>query len=361
MPVININPVKSGQSKSVIGIAGVSGSGKTLTALYIARGMVNHASEIGFLDTENKRGSLYADALDDKFMIADLYPPFSPERYAEAIKEFQDYGVKILVIDSVTHEWEGEGGCDDIANAPKADGSPRKVANWIGAKREHKTFMNVLLQSNMDIICCIRAREKVKVEMISGKQEFIPAGIQPVCEKNFMFEMTASIMMFNEGVNQQFLKVPNFLREAFGTGTGYLGIKTGNKIREWLDKGEKESPEIEKLKAEALQVCEQGQKALETFWFSLTEQQQSKLKTHISLCKESAKAYDKQRGQVEQGDGEKLSEYDVQQIRIRDFILNAKTAESLNQFNEEDLNTSNQKLLKETKIKLLKDVANTHI
>jgi len=105
MGVLNIRPVESGQSKAVIGIAGVSGDGKTYTALLMARGMVNNATEIGFLDTENKRGSLYADILDGKFMIGDLYPPFSPTRYAEAIREFQEAGVKVLVIDSVTHEW----------------------------------------------------------------------------------------------------------------------------------------------------------------------------------------------------------------------------------------------------------------
>lgn len=290
MGIINIRPVESGQSKSVIGIAGISGSGKTYTALLIARGMVNKASEIGFLDTENKRGSLYADILDDKFLIGDLNPPFTPERYALAIKEFQLSGVKVLVIDSTTHEWEGEGGCDDIANAPKADGSTRKVANWIGAKREHKQFMNVLLQSNMDIICCIRAREKTDFK---NPNQPVSLGIQPICEKNFMFEMTASILMENEGKTQKFLKVPSFLKEAFGDGNGYLGLETGKKIRSWLDKGAKDSPEIELIKSNALLACDQGLAAVTTLWETLSKTEKIKLKNHFSMCVESAKAYDK--------------------------------------------------------------------
>jgi len=290
MGVVNIKPVQSGQSKAVIGIAGISGSGKTYTALLIARGMVKKASEIGFLDTENKRGSLYADILDGQFMIGDLYPPFTPSRYAQAIKQFQESGVKVLVIDSVTHEWEGDGGCDDIANAPKADGSPRKIANWIEAKREHKKFMNVLLQSNMDIICCIRAREKTDFK---DPTKPISLGVQPICEKNFMFEMTASMLMENEGKTQKFLKIPSFLKESFGNGSSYLGIKTGQMIREWLDKGEKDSPEIERLKSEALLICEQGTDALTNLWNSLTKEQKAKLKDHFILCGESAKAYEK--------------------------------------------------------------------
>ena len=293
MSVVNIRPVESGQSKAVIGIAGQSGDGKTYTALLIARGMVSNPNEIGFLDTENKRGSLYANILDGQFMIGDLYPPFSPSRYAKAIQEFQDAGVKVLVIDSVTHEWEGSGGCDDIANAPKADGSARKVANWIEAKREHKKFMNVLLQSNMDVICCIRAREKTDFK---DPTKPISLGMQPICEKNFMFEMTASIMMGSQGKTQFHSKVPSFLKDAFGNGQGYLGIDTGKKIRQWLNQGEKENTEIERYKSEALLMCEKGYDELLKLWKTIPKELSSNIKliSHFAICGESAKAYDDQ-------------------------------------------------------------------
>lgn len=351
MAVLEIRPVQSGQSKAVIGIAGISGSGKTYTALLIARGMVNKASEIGFLDTENKRGSLYADILDDKFMIGDLYPPFSPSRYAQAIKEFQESGVKVLVIDSVTHEWEGEGGCDDIANAPKADGSARKVANWIGAKREHKAFMNVLLQSNMDVICCIRAREKTDF-----KNPNLPVslGIQPICEKNFMFEMTASFLMELEGKKQTFLKIPSFLKESFGNGSGYLGLKTGQKIREWLDKGEKESPEIERIKSEALLACDKGLESLMMVWDKMTTEQKEnpKLKSHFAICKESAKAYDRISKESEQNEND---EYTQEQSRIREFILKAETLEELEQIEALETSEENRELLNDTKKQIIEN------
>lgn len=296
MSVVNIRPVESGQSKAVIGIAGQSGDGKTLTALYIARGMVSKPSEIGFLDAENKRGSLYADALEAPFMIGDLYPPFSPNRFAVAIKQFQDAGTKVLIVDSISHAYEGEGGLEDIANAPKADGTPRKVADWVTAKREWKKLMNVVLQSNMDIIFCIRAREKVKVEVVGGKQDFVSQGLQPICEKNFMFEMTASIMMGSQGKIQEHRKVPTFLKEAFGDGKSYLGIETGKQIRAWLDKGKKENPEITRFKSEALLVCEQGVDALTKLWNTIPKEFKSdrSLKDHFALCGESAKAYDAQ-------------------------------------------------------------------
>lgn len=306
MAILNIRPAKRGESKAIIAIAGVSGSGKTYTALQIARGMVDKPSEIGFLDTENKRGSLYADILDGEFLIADLFPPFSPKRYSEAIKEFQDSGVKVLVIDSVSHEWEGEGGCDDIANAPLAQG--KKMANWIGAKREHKRFMNALLQCNMSLVICIRAREKTDFKDPSKP---VSLGIQPICEKNFMFEMTASLLMENEGKNQQYIKIPAFLRQAFGNGQGYLGQATGRSIMEWINTGGKEDPEITRLKSEMQMSCEQGLTALANVWSSVPPKLQPILLSHKELCKASAMEYERIASEAAAIDGDSGNEASV--------------------------------------------------
>ncbi len=303
MGILNIRPVELSGVKIVLGIVGESGDGKTYTALQIARGMVNNASEIGFLDTENKRGSLYYNILDKPFLIGDLYPPFSPRRYISSIKEFQESGIKVLVIDSISHEWEGEGGCDDIANAPKADGTPRMVPNWIGAKREHKAFMNTLLQSSVHIICCIRAREKTS---FTDPKKPKSLGIQPICEKNFMFELTASIMMANQGKNQKWLKMPEFLKPAFGSGSNYLGPETGKKIIEWVNQTPQENPEITKLKAEMLMECEKGLNALVAVWKKVPKKLQPILESHKNMCKESAMEYDLQRKQAEESPAERL-------------------------------------------------------
>lgn len=303
MGILNIKPVKRGGSKALLAISGPTGSGKTLTALLIARGMVDKPSEIGFLDTEHKRGSFYADKLDGAFMIGDLFPPFSPSRYREAIKEFQEHGVKVLVVDSGSHEWEGEGGCEDIANAPLNAG--KKMADWVRAKREHKAFMNTLLHSDMHIIICLRAREKTDFK---DPAKPISLGIQPICEKNFMFEMMASIFVENEGKSQKHIKVPNFLKDAFGTGEGYLGIETGRKIIDWINKGEREDPEVAKIKSEMLMACEMGLAGVTAIWNSLTPTMKKKLQEHKDLCKEAALEYEKQAKEANETPQESLSD-----------------------------------------------------
>ena len=300
MSILNIQPVVRGESKVLLAFSGTSGTGKTLSALYVARGMVSKASEIGFLDTENGRGSFYSDKLDGQFLYANLNPPFSPDRYGKAIKEFQEAGVKVLVIDSVSHEWEGIGGCEDIANSPKADGSERKIADWKRSKNEHRTkFMNALMYADMHIICCVRAREKTDFKDINKP---VSLGIQPVCEKNFLFEMMASVMFSNEGKNQTWIKVPDYLKEAFGNGNAYLGQETGRKIIEWVRLGEKENPIVTKSRGEIILVCEKGLKALQEAWKALDPIARKSLNPEYKVHEASAQAYDKINSESESND-----------------------------------------------------------
>jgi hypothetical protein len=294
MGILNIRPVTNGGSKPIVGIAGPSGSGKTYTALKIARGMVSKPSEIGFIDTENGRGSLYRDILDGKFRIGDLFAPFSPQRYSEAIKEFIADGVKALVIDSVSHEWEGEGGCDDIANMKMGKSN---MPNWIAAKRAHKGFMNTLLYCPIPLIVCLRAREKTDFK---NPDKPVSLGMQPICEKSFMFEMTASMMMSDEGKTQKWLKMPSFLKPFFGTGAGHLGEGTGQKVMQWFNEGETEDPAITAIKSEMLMACEFGLAGVIAIWNKLTPAMRKKLQAHKDICKQAAEEYERQAKESEE-------------------------------------------------------------
>lgn len=291
MSVIKIRKAKRAGARLVVGIAGISGSGKTFTGLQLAYGLAGYdASKVGFLDTENRRGSLYADALRDangaiqEFYIGDLEPPFSPQRYIEAILEFQKAGVEVLVVDTVTHEWEGQGGCHDIAAAA---GNGRGK-NWLKGKEEHKRFMNVLLQCDMHIIVCIRARQKVEVVQEGNKQVFKPLGIMPIQEENFMFEMTASLMMHAEGKQQEVMKCPAELQPILGREEGYITPADGKALRDWVLGAEQLNPDVERAKATLKTTCEKGLAALQIAWGELP----AKLRKAISPtgCPEEYKA-----------------------------------------------------------------------
>jgi len=312
MAVVQIRKAQREGARLVIGIAGVSGSGKTFTALQLAYGLTNgDGNKVGFLDTENRRGSLYADedtyrkvqqslgmqGLPEPFLVGDLYAPFSPERYIAAIQDFQAAGVEVLVIDSATHEYEGTGGCIEIAEA----GNP-KIPNWNKAKAVHKRFMNAVLQCDMHIIFCVRAREKAKPERgANGKIEFSDLGLQPIQEKNFMFEMTASVMIHDQGHRQQVLKCPAMLQDVLGRGEGYITAADGKRVRAWVDGAKQLDPQVERYRNALQSVTEQGMDALRDAWGKTPQQIRASLgEDFLATLKESARAFDEVRA-VEDG------------------------------------------------------------
>lgn len=194
---------------------GPTGCGKTKSALIFADGLVSGTKKrIGMVDTENGRGSHYANEHD--FDVLNMIDPYTPERYLAAILKFEKEGYGACIVDSMSHEWNGEGGLEDIQNdaivrmctkdgvfdAAKAE---RLTAiAWKEPKRRHKRMLVRLLQRKMHIIFCLRAEQKVKFvktkkQASNGNtyeaNEIVDAGFLPICEKGFMFEMTLSAKM----------------------------------------------------------------------------------------------------------------------------------------------------------------------
>ena len=291
MSIIQIREAQREGARLVVGIAGVSGSGKTYTALQLAYGLANfNAKKVGFIDTENRRGSLYADALPSPFLIGDLYAPFTPVRYKQAIEEFQAAGVEVLVIDSTSHEYEGEGGYLEIRKP-----LPGKSANRDNvAAEEHKKFMRALLQSSMHIVACVRAREKVMLERDSdGKTVYVPLGLQPIQHRDFMFEMTASVMMHDMGTRQDVLKCPVELAHILGRGTGYITADDGRALRAWVDGAKQIDPKVEKARGDLLLVTEQGLEKFKAAWMALPKTTRAALGAGFrDQCAASAEAFD---------------------------------------------------------------------
>lgn len=285
-------------ARLLIQLSGVSGSGKTYTALQLAYGLAGgDASKIIGIDTENRRMSLNADILPGKarFRTIDFFAPFSPERYIQAIKAACDAGAEVIVIDSVTHEWESEGGCEWIANQTR-------FPDWKRAKAEHKRFMTFMLQCPAHIIACTRAREKVD---FSDPKNPRPLGIQPIQEKNFSFEATVSLLMHNQGNQQDVLKCPSELQAIMGRGQGYLGAKDGKALRDWVDGAVQVDPAIEHARGTLLNTCEQGLEAFKAGWNAQTPAVRKALGSAFrDQCAASATAYDAARQAAQPGGGD---------------------------------------------------------
>lgn len=282
--IIQIRPVSRACAKFVICLASRTGDGKTFSALQLALGLADgNPEKIGLLDCENRRGSLYADIFKPnpkRFQIGDLVPPFSPDRYMRSMREFAETGVEVLIIDSYTHSWNGEGGCEDIANRPKADGSQRKMPDWITAKRENKKLVNTVLFMPMHIILCIRAQEKMDFK---DPQKPVSLGIQPICEKNLMFEATISYMLYKGGKERENLK-PNREFDALMGETGYITSDNGKALRDWMGGFDP----LEQARASLRLGASQGLEGLKLAWGSITADQRKKLGEFKDSLKETA-------------------------------------------------------------------------
>jgi hypothetical protein len=183
-------------------LAGGTGAGKTESALRLATGLAG-GKPFAVIDTERGRALHKAD--DYTFKHAELTEPFSPERYAEAIKETDAMGFPVIVVDSGSHEYEGIGGVLDIQREEFERMGSRegaRMASWIAPKTRHKTFVQQLLRTRAHVILCLRAEDKIEIVKVDGKTEVRPKaslvgadGWIPICEKRLPFEATISLLL----------------------------------------------------------------------------------------------------------------------------------------------------------------------
>jgi hypothetical protein len=191
----------------LIGLAGSSGSGKTYTAMRLARGIAGDKPFV-VIDTEAGRAKHYADQF--RFDHGDFKPPFSPASYADAILAADKAGYPVIVIDSFSHEHAGEGGILDMQEAEYQRMGARdsvKMTSWIKPKGEHRKMVSRLLQVRAHLLLCFRAEEKIEVVPITRqdgskgvevRKKQTATGLDgwvPICEKNLPYELTASFLL----------------------------------------------------------------------------------------------------------------------------------------------------------------------
>lgn len=191
----------------LIGLAGGTGSGKSFSAMRLASGIAGEKN-FAVIDTESRRALHYADAF--RFDHAELRDPFSPDAYSEAITAADKAGYPVIVVDSMSHVWAGDGGVldwqekelDRMAGDDWKKREAVKMAAWIKPKMGHKRMVQKLLQVRATLILCFRAEQKVDMVREDGKMKIVPKqsltgldGWIPVCEKNLPFELTTSFLL----------------------------------------------------------------------------------------------------------------------------------------------------------------------
>lgn len=189
------------QAKLRLSIDGVSGSGKTYTALKLASRIVERqGGRIAVVDTEHGSASKYADLFD--FDVVELEPPFDPRRYIKLMGEAAGAGYTVLVIDSLSHAWFGEGGLldlvDEIAKAQAAKNrtAPNTYAAWKDGTAIQNMLADTIIRSNLHIISTLRAKaDYVQDKDKDGRTKITKVGTAPIQREGLEYEFDITLSM----------------------------------------------------------------------------------------------------------------------------------------------------------------------
>ncbi len=232
--------VKTAERKNVklkIGMSAASGHGKTMSSLLLAFGMTGDWKKVGLIDTEQGSGELYSHLGPYKYLRFD--PPYAPDNYIEAMKAMVKEGVEVMIVDSVSHEWDGVGGCLEIVERLKPT-MRNEFGAWGKVTPMHKKFIDAILQSPVHLITTTRRKQDwVLEENSKGKQAPKKVGMKEIQREGFEYELTVSFEFDKE---HQVLASKD-RTGLFGTDVPFvITAETGKKIKEWNESGAAAAP-----------------------------------------------------------------------------------------------------------------------
>lgn len=228
------------QVKLRLGLSGASGFGKTYSALLLAFGITNDWSKIAIIDTENNSANLYAHLGD--FNVLPLNEPYSPERYIEAIRTCENASMEVIIVDSITHEWNGKGGCLQIHEKLGS-----RFQDWAKVTPRHQAFIDAILNASCHVITTVRRKIDYSMDADqNGRTKVIKHGTKEITREGFEYELTVNFELIND----------KHLAKASKDRTGLFMDKpeiiinkaTGRKLIQWCNEGvsfEKATKEIE--------------------------------------------------------------------------------------------------------------------
>lgn len=235
MPFVEVTREKS---KLRLALAGVSGSGKTLSALYIAYGITGDWSKIALIDTEHGRAKFYANRSDldtGTFLYQEMMSPYSPEKYKQMVTEGAEaVGPDgVVIVDSFSHAWNNEGGVldikDEIAKAPNKN----SYTAWNEAGKYQNSLVNTVLAVNCHTIVTMRVKMEYAMEQNDrGKMQPVKIGLAPVQRDDTEYEFDVVLNLSRD--HTAFASKDTTFLDAW---KGIITPELGKSLKDWLDNG----------------------------------------------------------------------------------------------------------------------------
>ena len=222
------------QSKLRLAICGCSGSGKSYSSLLIAKGLCSKdGGKIAVIDTENGSSELYSDIAP--FDVAVLNPPYTPQRYIDLIKMAENFGYSTLIIDSLSHAWQGSGGILEMHDKATT-GRTNSFAAWGVVTPFHNALVEAILSSPLHIIATMRTKTAYEVVSENGRTKVNKLGLAPVQRENMEYEFTVVFDLLSDS------HTANISKDRTGLFANEQkqfqpNENTGKKLLQWLESG----------------------------------------------------------------------------------------------------------------------------
>lgn len=220
-----------------IALMGASGSGKTFSAMELATGMLDEMEKIDgkrgrilLANTEGSRGKYYANEF--KYDVVELEPPFNPELFIDLINYAVDEKYSVLIIDSMSAEWEGRGGCLELQQQLGG-----KYQDWAKVTPRHDRFIDDLIRSPIHIIATLRGKDQYEIDKDDrGKVSVKKLGVGAKQREGFEYNFTCT---FNIDRDSHIAKSEKDNTHIFEKeGDVILSRTFGEKIIRWANDGE---------------------------------------------------------------------------------------------------------------------------
>lgn len=218
------------KAKLRLAISGPSNSGKTYSALRIAKGI---GGNICMIDTEHGSGELYSNEFT--YDVAQLYPPFTPDRYIELIRE-AERAYDVLIIDSLSHAWSGQGGILDMhADSVNRSRDKNSFTAWKDVTPKHVALMESIVACKIHVIATMRSKTAYEIqEDDRGKKRPVKIGLEPIQRADTDYEFTFTLEMERD---THIGKVSKARAKEFDGLEFVPSEETGEMLKAWLDRG----------------------------------------------------------------------------------------------------------------------------
>ena len=238
----NFTKAKRERAKLKVCLTGASGGGKTLSSLYLAYGMTGDWGKIAVIDSERGRALMYANRSDlgtGEFLHCDLEPPYTVDRYIEAMREAEKLVGEdgVIIIDSGSHAWKGTGGVLDAKEQIAQQRGKTDFSAWNDAGKIQNKFIDTIMDLNCDTIVTLRSKVSYtqEVDPETGKTRVRKLGLEPEQKNDFEYEMTLVMDVDKDTHNVSIIKDNTFLdAEGF---YGRVTPELGKRLRAWMAEG----------------------------------------------------------------------------------------------------------------------------